>query len=174
MTPTDQMEPRDLSFLLTVRFLSPWGGSMLLQHLQNLISIQNNHSRLPSPLSFWYYAGVHTASPVSRSFLPALPHFAPDTWSYKIQSPAPESAADLSSPPSFLSWTSSLFSPRCLTGTSVCGIFYLRKKGISLPQAIPLSYIQNYMYFYSFRQDIYLLYRSCKLAMYIILYVQKR
>ena len=129
MTPTDQMEPRDLWFLLTVRFLSPWGGSMLLQHLQNLISIQNNHSRLPSPLSFWYYTGVHTASPVSRSFLPALPHFAPDTWSYKIQSPAPGSAADLSSPPSFLSWTSSLFSPRCLTGTSVCGIFYLRKKG---------------------------------------------
>ena len=144
MTPTDQMEPRDLSFLLTVRFLSPWGGSMLLQHLQNLISIQNNHSRLPSPLSFWYYAGVHTASPVSRSFLPALPHFAPDTWSYKIQSPAPGSAADLSSPPSFLSWTSSLFSPRCLTGTSVCGIFPSKKRDSSSSSYPLVLYLKLY------------------------------
>ena len=57
--------------------------------LQNWRKHSANHSRLPSPLSFWYYTGVRTASPVSRKFLPALPHFAPDTWSYKIQSPAP-------------------------------------------------------------------------------------
>lgn len=131
MTPTDQMEPRDLSFLLTVRFLSPWGGSMLLQHLQNLLTIQNNHSRLPSPLSFWYYAGVHTASPVSRSFLPLCRILLRTHDLIKFSHQLPDLLRICPRRRHFYPEHPHYFSPSCLTGTSVCGIFTFEKKDSS-------------------------------------------
>ena len=143
---------------------------MLLQHLQNLLPIQNFHPHYL--FDIMPECTLHRLFP--EAFYPLCRILLRTHDLIKFSHQLPDLLRICPRRRHFYPEHPHYFSPSCLTGTSVCGIFYLQKKGIALPQAIPLSYIQNYMYFYSFRQDIYLLYRSCKLAMYIILYVQKR